>query len=123
MMAGKESPIDIYIRKVPEHAQKHSQEMRAILKKVAPKADEVVKWRMPMFEEGRILFAFGTFKDHINLIPTPAAMKPFMAELKKYKTGKGSISFPYDTPLPKSLITKIAKYRLKDVRENDARWM
>jgi hypothetical protein len=33
------------------------------------------------------------------------------------------MQFPYDKPLPKALITKIAKYRLKDVRDNDARWM
>jgi uncharacterized protein YdhG (YjbR/CyaY superfamily) len=56
-------------------------------------------------------------------MPTPAAMKPFAGELAKYTTGKGSIQFPYDKPLPKALIRKIAVYRLKDVRDNDARWM
>jgi hypothetical protein len=28
-----------------------------------------------------------------------------------------------DKPLSKALIKKIAAYRVKDVRENDARWM
>jgi uncharacterized protein YdhG (YjbR/CyaY superfamily) len=50
-------------------------------------------------------------------------MKPFEKELAKYKTGKGSIQFPYDKPLPKALISKIAALRAKDLRENDARWM
>jgi len=56
-------------------------------------------------------------------MPTPSAMVPFKTELEKYKTGKGSISFPYDQPLPKTLITKIAKFRVKELREKDVRWM
>jgi uncharacterized protein YdhG (YjbR/CyaY superfamily) len=115
--------IDEYIRVAPKEGQTRLHEMRAILRKVAPKAKEVLKWGMPMFEENRILFAFGAFKSHLSFMPTPSAMKPFEKELEKYKTGKGSIQFPYDKPLPKALIRKIALYRARDVRENDARWM
>ena len=76
-----------------------------------------------VFEEERILFAFAAFKSHLNFMPTPSAMKPFEKELAKYKTGKGSIQFSYDERLPKALIRKIAAFRIKDVRDNDARWM
>ena len=50
-------------------------------------------------------------------------MEPFKAELAKFKTGNDTIQFPYDKPLPKALIRKIAAFRAKQVRENDARWM
>jgi uncharacterized protein YdhG (YjbR/CyaY superfamily) len=50
-------------------------------------------------------------------------MIPFENELTEYVTGKDTIQFPYNKPLDKSLIQKIAAYRVKDVRENDARWM
>lgn len=50
-------------------------------------------------------------------------MKPFKRELAKYKTGKGSIQFPYDRPLPKALIRRIAARRVKELREKDTRWM
>ncbi len=43
--------------------------------------------------------------------------------LEKYKTGKGSIQFPYDKRLPKALIRKIAAFRVKELREKDVRWM
>jgi uncharacterized protein YdhG (YjbR/CyaY superfamily) len=56
-------------------------------------------------------------------MPTGPAMEPFKDELAAYKTGKDTIQFPYDKPLPKSLIRKIAAYRAMDVRENDAKWM
>jgi uncharacterized protein YdhG (YjbR/CyaY superfamily) len=50
-------------------------------------------------------------------------MKPFKKELAEYITGKDTIQFPYDKPLPKVLIRKIAAFRVKQVREKDARWM
>ena len=54
---------------------------------------------------------FAAFKSHLNFAPTPSALKPFRKELANYKTGKGTISFPYDEPLPKALIRSIAGYR------------
>lgn len=50
-------------------------------------------------------------------------MEPFGEELAKFKTGKDTIQFPYDKPLPKGLIRRIAVYREKQIRESDARWM
>ncbi|HUG73511.1 MAG TPA: DUF1801 domain-containing protein, partial [Steroidobacteraceae bacterium] len=84
---------------------------------------EAIKWGSPVFEDRRILFAFSAHKAHINFAPTPAAMKPFRNELAKYKTGKGTLQIPYDKPVPEALVRKIALFRVKDVRENDARWM
>jgi uncharacterized protein YdhG (YjbR/CyaY superfamily) len=98
-------------------------ELRAILKKVAPNATEAIKWGSPVFEENRILFSFKAFKSHINFMPTRSALEPFKEELTGFKTGKDTIQLPYDKPLPKALITKIATYRARDVRENDAHWM
>ena len=50
-------------------------------------------------------------------------MKPFKEQLATFQTGKDTIQFPYHKPLPKGLIRKIAAFRAKQVRENDARWM
>lgn len=50
-------------------------------------------------------------------------MQPFAKELSEYNTGKDSIHIPYDKPLPGMLKQKIAQYRIKDVRENDAKRM
>jgi uncharacterized protein YdhG (YjbR/CyaY superfamily) len=122
---AKSKPLTVaeYIGAAPKEAQKKLREIRAVLKKAAPKATEALKWGSPVFEENRILFAYAAFKTHINFMPTPSALKQFEEELKGYKTGKGSIQFPYDRPLPKGLITKIAKFRVKELRDNDVRWM
>lgn len=123
MTKTKPTTVDEYIESAPKEAHKHLREMRAILRKVAPRATEALKWGSPAFEEGRILFAYAAFKSHLGFMPTPSAMKPFKEELAKYKTGKGSIQFPYDKPLPKTLIRRIAAFRARELREKDVKWM
>jgi uncharacterized protein YdhG (YjbR/CyaY superfamily) len=123
MAKPKATAVAEYIAGAPKEAQPKLREIRAILKKLAPNATEALKWGSPVFEEGRILFSYSAYKSHLNFVPTQPAMKPFKKELAEYKTGKDSIQFPYDRPLPKSLIRKIAAYRIKQVRESDARWM
>lgn len=123
MAKPKPTTVTEYIAAAPREAQQKLREIRAILRQVAPDATETLKWGSPVFEERRILYAFAAFKSHLNFVPTPSAMKPFRKELAKYTTGKGSIQFPYDKPLPKTLIRKIAAFRLKELNERDAKWM
>jgi uncharacterized protein YdhG (YjbR/CyaY superfamily) len=123
MSKNKPSNVDEYIDSAPSFAQEKLREIRAILKKVAPDAAEMLKWGHPVFKEERILFSYSAFKTHINFMPTGPALKHFTNELAEFITGKDTIQFPYDRPLPQSLIKRIAEYRLKDVKENDAKWM
>lgn len=120
---AKPTTIDEYIKAAPQHVQEKLHEMRAILKEVAPNATEAIKWGSPVFEERRILFSFSAFKSHLSFMPTSSSLEPFRNELTELSTTRETIRFPYDKPLPKSLIQKIAAYRAKDVRENDAHWM
>jgi uncharacterized protein YdhG (YjbR/CyaY superfamily) len=117
------SDVTEYINDAPKEARKNLRELRAILRKAAPKAKEGLKWGSPVFEEKRILFAFAAHTSHTNFMPSPSVMKAFKKELATFKTGKGSIQLPHDKPLPKALIRKLALLRLKELREKDVRWM
>jgi uncharacterized protein YdhG (YjbR/CyaY superfamily) len=117
------STVDDYINAAHPVAQEKLREIRSILKEVAPNAVEMIKWGYPVLFEKRILFSYSAFKTHINFMPTGPAIKPFEKELSIYKSGKDTIQIPYDRPLASTLIRKIAEYRVKDVRENDAKWM
>ena len=123
MQKIKPSNVDEYIDAAPLIAQEKLREIRSILKKIAPDAIEMLKWGNPVLIEKRILFSYSAYKKHINFMPTGPAMKPFEKELSGFSTGKDTIQLPYDKPLPISLIQKIAEYRVKDVKENDAKWM
>lgn len=119
----KPTTVNDYIDQFPPEVRKKLTKMREILEEVTPNAEESVKWSVPAFSYHRILYTYAGFKHHIGFYPTPAVMQVFKKELEKYEIGKGSIQFPLDQPLPKSLIQKIATFRIKDLKDNDAKWM
>lgn len=112
--------INEYIEAAPPEAKLHLRQMYRILKHVAPDGTDAIKWGVPVFWERRILFGFAAYKAHISFGPGPAAVTRFSKELAKHRTGKGTIQFPYDEPLPEGLIRKIAAFCVTQARENDA---
>lgn len=123
MPKTRPTTVSEYIAAAPKAAQRQLRDIRSVLKKVAPGATETLKWGSPVLAEKRILFSYSAHRSHLNFMPTGPALEPFKSALTKYKTGKDTIQFPYDKPLPKALIRKIATYRVKQVRAKDARWM
>jgi uncharacterized protein YdhG (YjbR/CyaY superfamily) len=116
-MANKRpTTIAEYIRAAPREGQPHLRRLYAILKKVAPHAEETIKWGSPFFVEPRFLFAFSAHKAHLNFTPTAGGLEPFRKELEKHKTTKVFLQLPYDKPMPAPLIRKIAEHRLRYVR-------
>jgi len=124
MASKRPTTIAEYIRAAPSEGQPHLRRLYAILKSVAPKAEEVIKWGKPFFVEPRFLFTFSAHKAHLNFAPTPAALQAFRKELEKHQTTKNFLQIPYNKPLPEDLIRKIAEFRLQAVREreDDAFW-
>ncbi len=88
-------------------------EMKAIIKKAAPNATEVISYNMPAFKQNKILVYYAAYKNHIGFYPTPQPIKEFAAELLNYKTSKGAIQFELSKALPKKLIQKIVRYRIQ----------
>jgi uncharacterized protein YdhG (YjbR/CyaY superfamily) len=106
--------IDDYISDFPGETQKYLNEMRELIRKLAPDSVESISYAIPTFSlNGKYLVYFAGFKNHIGLYPTPVGMEAFKEELLNYKTGKGSVQFPLNKPLPIALITKIVKYQIE----------
>jgi uncharacterized protein YdhG (YjbR/CyaY superfamily) len=124
-MAGKRpTTIAEYIAAAPRAGQPHLRRVYKILKSVAPKAEEAIKWGTPFFIEPRFLFAFSAHKAHLSFAPMAAAMKAFQKELESHETTKNFLKIPYDQPVPEALVRKMAKYCLRNVRErkDDSFW-
>ncbi len=124
MARKRPTTIAEYIRAAPREGQPHLRRLYAILKSVAPEAEEAIKWGTPFFVEPRFLFAFSAHKAHLDFAPTEAALKVFRKELEKHKATKNCLQIPYSKPLPEDLVRKIAAYRVQDVREraDDGFW-
>ena len=106
--------IEEYISKFPEDIQKILQQIRAAIKKAAPKSVEVISYGMPAFKMNKVLVYFAVGKNHIGFYPTPNAIICFSKELAAYKTSKGAIQFPLDIKIPLTLISKITKFRVTE---------
>jgi uncharacterized protein YdhG (YjbR/CyaY superfamily) len=103
-----------YISQFPKAVQIMLQQIRAAIKKAAPKTTEVISYGMPAFKQNKVLVYFAAGKNHIGFYPTPNPIIFFSKELTDYKTSKGAIQFPYTEPLPLKLISKIVKYRVAE---------
>jgi uncharacterized protein YdhG (YjbR/CyaY superfamily) len=106
--------IDEYISTFPQEVQPTLAELRKIISKAAPKAQERINYNMPTFYLNGNLVHFAAYKNHIGFYPTPSGIENFEEDLKNYKSSKGAVQFPIDKPLPKRLITKIVKFRVEE---------
>jgi uncharacterized protein YdhG (YjbR/CyaY superfamily) len=115
MKANQTAPenIDEYIAGFPKDIQKLLQKVRATIKKAAQNAEETIKYQIPTFTLKGNLVHFAAFKNHIGVYPAPMGIEEFKDELSGYESGKGTIRFPLDEPLPFDLLSKIVKFRVE----------
>lgn len=112
-MANKPSSIDAYIAGFPKQIQDILQQVRHTVTKAAPGAQETIKYDMPTFTFKGNLVHFAAFKKHIGFYPAPTGDPAFEKDLAPYKTGRGSVQFPYNKPMPLELITRIVKLNVQ----------
>jgi uncharacterized protein YdhG (YjbR/CyaY superfamily) len=112
--SGIPKNIDDYISKYQPDIQDKLIELRASIKKVAPKAEEKISYGMPAFTFKGVLAYFAVHTKHIGFYPYPSAIEAFKKESSIYRTAKGSIQFPLDKPLPLDLISRIVAFRLNE---------
>ena len=110
----KPENTDEYIGGFPSEVQEILEKIRMTIQKAAPDATEKISYSMPAFEQNGIVVYFAAFKNHIGLYALPSGHETFKEELSKYKSGKGSVQFPLDQPMPFDLIVKIVKFRVKE---------
>ncbi|GIP48935.1 hypothetical protein J53TS2_25260 [Paenibacillus sp. J53TS2] len=107
--------IDEYIAQFQPEIQDRLQQIRKLVREVAPDAKEKISYQMPTFEtNGKNLVHFAAFKKHIGFYPTPSGTEEFAEELSIYKGGKGSVQFPLNQPLPLDLIRRIVLFRVAE---------
>ncbi len=106
----KPQTIDEYIAAQDERVQPRLNEIRAILKKALPEAEECISWSMPTYKKGRNIIHFAASKKHIGVYPGGEATEEFAEELEGIDTSKGTIRLPYDRELPEDLLVRIARW-------------
>ena len=109
----KPANIDSYISAFPKDVQSRLTRVRRTIRAAAPKATEVISYRIPAFKQNGMLVYFAGFKNHIGLYPPVRGDAALEKAVAKYAGPKGNLKFPYDELLPLALIARIVRLRVK----------
>jgi len=107
--------VDDYLSCLPTGVRAALEKLRRTIKATAPKAEEGISYRIPAYRWNGMLVGFAAAADHCTFhIMSTAVMRAKPKELATYDTGKGSIRFSADRPLPVALVRKLVKARLAE---------
>lgn len=123
MDTSQDSLVEVnkYIHSFPEEIQSKLEELRKIIKEEIPGVEETISYKMPTFKlEGKYVVYFAAWKKHISIYPITSEMEKTIPGLSEYNTsGKGTIQFPNNKPLPLPLIRKIVSFLKKNKDTNN----
>lgn len=105
--------IDDYIAGFPPDVQAILQKIRATIKAAAPEAQETISYGMPTFLLNGYLVYFAAYKKHIGFYPAPIGVERFKDKIAEYESGKGTLQFPLNRPIPYGLISEIVLFRVQ----------
>lgn len=105
--------IDDYISRFPDPVQRMLNQMRRTIRAAAPGAVETMSYGIPTYDvDGKHLVHFAGYARHIGFYPGARVAAEFEKDFAPYKTGKGSVQFPLDEPLPLELVRRIVRFCL-----------
>ncbi|HVV55924.1 MAG TPA: DUF1801 domain-containing protein [Mucilaginibacter sp.] len=111
--------IDDYIAMQSEPFRATLNELRGIIRSLAPQAEEMISYQVPSFKHHYMLVGFGVNKKYCSLYPMSSKLtKEMEDDLKGIKISGTTLHFNPGEPLPVAVIKKIV---LKRVMENEAR--
>src|SRR5688500_13350616 len=109
----KPRDIDSYVALFPKDVQVWLTKIRRTIRTAAPKATEVISYNIPAFKQLGVLVYFAGFKNHVGLYPPVRGDSALEKAAAKYAGPKGNLKFPYDEPLPLSLIARIVRHKVR----------
>jgi uncharacterized protein YdhG (YjbR/CyaY superfamily) len=101
------STVDDYLAAAAAEARPVLKKIRAIVKAVAPQAQETINYQIPAFRQGRVFIYFAAFKTHIGIYPPVTGSAALQKALQRYRGEKGNLKFPLDQPMPYGLIKRV----------------
>jgi uncharacterized protein YdhG (YjbR/CyaY superfamily) len=112
--------ITAHLKKFDKPQRDALQAVRLIIADALPEADEVIKYGIPTFAiNGKGVIGFDGYKNHNSIFPYSGSIGARLKdELANYEQTKGSIHFDKEKPMPKTLLKKIIKERLKQIAES-----
>ena len=106
---------DEYLAALSDDKRRALEKLRKDIKAAAPRAEECISYGIPGFRlNGKLLVSYAAAAKHCAFYPG-STLQVFTKEMKSYDTsGKGTVRFPMDEPLPSAFVKKIVKARIAE---------
>jgi uncharacterized protein YdhG (YjbR/CyaY superfamily) len=108
---AKPKTVDEYLAALGGDQRAALERLRRTIRAAAPRAEECISYQLPAFRlDGKWVAWFGAAANHCAIY---GVVDGRADELKKYDiSGKGTIRFQADNPLPAALVRKLVKARI-----------
>ena len=119
----KATPIDNYLRTVPEDRRRALEDLRAKIRSVVPDAEECISYGMPAFRlPGGVVAGFQATKKGGSYYPFSGSTLATVARfICAYDQTKSALHFWPDTPLPLTLVRRLIKARMAEIEESEVK--
>ena len=111
--------VAAYIKAFSPAIRGRLEQLRETIRAAAPGAEELISYQMPAYKLNGMLVYFAGYDNHIGFYPASPGARA-LEGAQKYVTGKGTLQFPHEAPLPLVLVKKIVKLRVKENTEKAA---
>lgn len=110
----KPKNIDEYLGNANPQFRPELERIRALVKQIAPTAEETMSYGMPTFKyKNRPLVYFTASKKHMSFYPSSWVIEEFKDQLEAYKTTDHAIQFTLENALPDALIEKLVHAHIR----------
>ena len=115
-MPVKFATVDAYVASLPDGVQEIFAALRETIRKLAPAAEEVIRYDMPAWRlNGTTIIHAAAWKHHIGLYPVYRGDPDFERTIGVYRDKKDTVKFVYTQPMPFDVVERIVAVRLAEL--------
>jgi uncharacterized protein YdhG (YjbR/CyaY superfamily) len=108
--AADMASVEKYIDGFPEPVRERLRELRGLVKAEAPEATERLSYGMPSFHLNGYLVHYAGYGTYLGFYGSSGVG----TDMDEFRSGKGTLRFPLDRPLPREAIRRIVRFRVEE---------